>query len=305
MMVSHQVDFASQFSISRIFLVQQPRGKHHPIAEEFGGCGWVAMPALHSLGVEVNAFGRETPDLIKVKQSLVGRGIRWRLQPVVGQCGINAVRYQGKDVEVLRAVSPCGSWVPVRAEGEALVASPSRALVIGGSMPSEYAEWWITTAAALGKPVFWNPACSASLDLAGVGVVYVQVSFEEFSEGGRGSESPEQMTARLLASTSAAGMIVTNGAGGAWAMRRGWKTPLHVPAMGFAEGQAVRLLGAGDAHLAGFTAAMLRTSGPQAFEQALHAAALIAALHVRGLPISWCRAKLLAREAGSPADLAA
>src|SRR5262249_4875490 len=142
------------------------------------------------------------------------------------------------------------SWV-----GATLARTRPRALALSGALPRDTVAWWLSNAAELGIPCFWDVPGQADLDVIGPGAaVLLQASYAAHAPQYEGL-TPCELARELLVRTGAAGVIVTAAERGAFGILRDDRRVLHAPAVFLENPQS--LVGCGDAHLAGFLTTFL------------------------------------------------
>jgi sugar/nucleoside kinase (ribokinase family) len=259
--------------------------KYDPVAQEAGGFCVAAAGLLEGLRHHVTLYGRFTDDDEPLRRQLEAYGVTWKMQKVDGPGARNAVLNVGGEPLILRVSGTPGSWSPTAEEGTALSRSKAAAMALGGSMNSEYAEFFLNVAAGRGVPLYYNASASADLCSLGAGEVYLQVSYAEF---GTDQVPPRELATQLLVATGAAGCVVTDSVRGSYGILRGDKVVLHAPAIELPAHKFVRSVGAGDAFFAGFLVGMLNAPRGSRLERGLHLGRLLAAWHVAAMPaVSW------------------
>jgi sugar/nucleoside kinase (ribokinase family) len=257
-------------------------GKFDPLKREWGGAAATAVPILRSLGIGTDLYGWYTQDDEPFHERANSLRAGWLMEKHDGRGAVNAIL---PGPRILRVTEGPPDLPPHRAAQSLLERQPS-AIVISGSFPDETVAFWLSTAAGLGVPVFWDAGAGADLAQASSGgTVYLKISHAEHQRG-QDRHAPEAYARELLLKTGAAGVIVTAAQRGAFGILRDEGKVLHAPALPLDD--PLELVGCGDAHLAGFLAAFLQAPIPIRLERGLAIGRLVAARHTRGLaPGNW------------------
>jgi sugar/nucleoside kinase (ribokinase family) len=289
------IDVVTRFYRNRLYPPPRPDGgKHDPLATTDGGAGITVVPRLQKLGVQTRVVGRYTDDDVPARDFLLSTGARSLLTKVDGPGGLNAV-VMSDEPTIYRVVPVPGPWQLTSEEAAELVRCSSRATVLAGSLDADYVEDIIALLTARdGSPIFWNAGGKAPLELAGMGNVLLQVSYAEFGDG---VERPANLAHRLLLSSGASTVVVTDAARGSVALTRATGVLLETPALPLPGHVVRRKVGCGDAFLAGFVAGWLNAAGEDRLPIALRLATVCGAHHATGLPAAdWHELTLFERQ---------
>jgi sugar/nucleoside kinase (ribokinase family) len=261
------------------FLNVVPGEKNNFDRTAWGGGPLVAAPTMAALGLKVDLMSRHNSSHATELQAVFeSTNVTFCSETIKEPVGVNAVLGDGT---VLRIV-PTADLKPSRSEAYYLGTTPLDAIALCGSMPDQYADFWVQGAAARGISVFWNASSSADLSLCANGAnVLLQVSFIEFVKRVPAS-CPEDLARCLLGLTGAQAVCVTDGSGESIGIHRSRAEVIRKRA--FALQGVVRKLGAGDAHFGGFVAAWLSAPANTRLERAMSAGRIAGARHVMGLP---------------------
>jgi sugar/nucleoside kinase (ribokinase family) len=277
----------------------RPGGKYDSIGQKRGGAVLTTVPILQSLGIDTAVCGRWAEGDEPSQEHLEAVGAEWRMVRVEGRGIMNAVIEKDGEPVILRLARGPQRWELTTEEGEFLSHCRADAFAAGGSMDRGYAAALIDVAAARGIPFYWNAGGNADLSQAGIGNVILQVSHAEFGDS---DTPPEDLARKLLATTGATGVIVTDSVRGAAASLRSDARVLHVPALRVPPDQEVHRVGAGDAFFGGFVSVMVMApASPGRFQKALHNARVAAAAYVTGMTIGgWRDLSLFERQVYDP-----